>query len=217
MKRILFILLCIFGVTSVALAQSSLNSLLWTYSQEIKVCNTPYSKTCITDTDYVRTSIDNDNLIIEYGFAFDADKDDFISHNKIIIDLKTALIYTGFWFSAYKDSWEHYGDKAIITIEDKEGMELVITGAQSYNQGVKNKLVDYICFSFGSEALADKVLKQLQTLQKGKRYEVEPWLKPKAEENVTKSSETITPKKEKKSSIKTEQVRPKTLLDKYAQ
>lgn len=213
-----FILLSFYLASTIALAQQNLNSLLQQYHQNINVCNTPHSKSCIYKTNYVRTNISGNNLIIEYGFSYDQQEKDYISHNKIIVNLATALIFTGYWYNSYGDQWQQYGDKAILTIEDKEGIELWITGAQGYNNGTKVNLVESICFSFGSEPLANKVLKEFQLLQNGKRLEPEPWLKPRKVENNSQSKKDSFPNTVKKSpNVKKEPIRPKTISDKYIQ
>lgn len=186
-------------------AQQNINTFLNTYNQEIKVCNTPYGKYCAYETNYVRTNVIGNKLTIEYGFAYDKKRGDYTSNNKVVIDLSTALIYTGFWSKIFGSRWEHYGDKTVLTIEDKNGIDLYESGAQNYNRGTKQNLVEYICFSFGTEPLANRALSMFQQLQQGKRLEKEPWLvEPKPENSKSENSNTPSGK-----SIQTQQIQDK--------
>lgn len=177
MKK-LFLSTILLGLSLLSYSQQDLNSLLSTYSQNIKSCNTPYAKSCIYDTNYMRTSVYGNKLTIEYGFSFDSQRNDYIAHIRAVVDLSTALIYTG-WWSNMHNGWQNGGDKSILTIEDKNGIDYYFTGAQDYNLGTKQNIVEYLCFSFGTEPLANRALAEFLKVQNGKRLEPEPWNRPK--------------------------------------
>ena len=200
MKK-LFLLWLLFLAVGNIFAQQNINSFLRTYNSNIKVCNTPYAKDCLYETNYIRTTIYGNKLTIEYGFSYDQKSNDYISHNKVVVDLSTALIYTGHWWYML-GGWEHCGDKTVLTIEDKNGIDLYKTGAQSYNEGTKQNLVEYICFRFGTEPLANRALAMFQQMQQGKRMEKEPWLVVRRIEknNVDKKTSSIQTRRMKKNS-----------------
>lgn len=189
------------------------------------MCNTPHAKSCIYETNYVRTNVIGNKLTIEYGFAYNKERNDYISNNKVIVDLSTALIYTGYW-SNMSGTWRHYGDKTILTIIDKNGMDLYQMGAQNYNRGTTQNLVEYICFSFGTEPLANKALLMFQQVQQGKRNEKEPWLvtpktdSPKVEKSNNSTKKALPTQRNKartNTSNKTIHQSKKSKSGKYAQ
>lgn len=200
--------------------QANLNGILSSYSSNIKVCNAPYANSCIYETNYVRVEQSGDYLVIQYGFAWDSERNDYISKNSIRVNLRTSTFYTGMWYNSF-GRWDHVGNKNVLTIEDENGIDLYITGTQSYNQGTKRNLINSICFDMGTEPVANKVLNEFLNLQKGYK-EKDPWLQP-----VVTQKERInsnTPKKNphrarivKKQAPNNKRVVRKTKSGKYGQ
>ncbi|MBO7069601.1 MAG: hypothetical protein J6W52_13160 [Bacteroidaceae bacterium] len=150
-------------------AQQNLNALLSTYSSNIKVCNAPHANSCIYKTYSMRATKSGTSLTIEYDF-------EDITSNKIVIDLKSASFYTG-WWSQTSGKWEQYGDKKVLTIKDDNGIDLFTRGLRNYNQGTKQNLISSICFDLGTIPVANRVLTELLGLQNGLK-EKDPWLLP---------------------------------------
>lgn len=173
MKTILFFIM-IFSCSSL-FGQETLNNILSTYSNNIKVNNAPYANSCIYDTHYVRVDKRGQFLNVEYGFGWDVEYG-YIAINRFKINLSTVTFYTGYWSKRF-GRWEHYGKKNQLTIEDKNGIDLFVAGQQGYNKGTNRQLVTTIIFDFGTEPIANRVLNELLLLQE--TYKVkDPWLLP---------------------------------------
>ena len=171
--------------------QTTLNNILSTYSTNIKVCNAPYATNCIYDKHYMRVNKQDNFINIEYGFGWD-EKRGYITTNRISINLSTVTFYTGYWYNSF-GKWENLGKKNELTIEDENGIDLYITGQQNYNQGTKQNCVSLIKFDFGTEPIANQVLKELLALQETYKGEA-PWLLPftsKNKDNINTPESTI--------------------------
>lgn len=210
MRTILFFIM-MFACSNL-FGQETLNNILSTYSKNIKVNNAPHANSCIYETHHMRVDKQGEFLNIEYGFGWD-EKYGYITTNQLKINLSTVTFYTGYWYKSF-GKWEHYGKKNQLTIEDKNGMDIFVTGQQNYNQGTNQNLVTSIIFDFGTEPIANRVLKELLALQEAYKGK-DPWLlpaTPKDNVNTEKPSDSstisgnknITPQK-----TKTKQVNPK--------
>jgi len=168
MKTIRFIITFLFCLLALSVfAQAQLNSLFNTYRSNMRVCNTPHAKSCIYEMSFIKASQSGQYLTIEYDFSG-------ITRNTIRINLSTATIQTGRWDKSYSIDWVQYGDKKVITINDPNGMDFSEVGLKNYNQGRKSNIVDFICFSCGTEPVANRILNELLVLQD--RYkQKDPW------------------------------------------
>ena len=210
MRVVLFLVMM--AVCPNLFGQTTLNIILSTYSNSIKVCNAPHATSCIYDTHYMRVEKQGNSINIEYGFGWD-EKYGYITTNRIRINLSTETFYTGYWSNSF-GKWKNSGKKNELTIEDKNGIDLYITGQQNYNQGTKQNLISSIKFDFGTEPIANRVLAELLSLQetyKGK----DPWLlpfEPKDKDNINTSESTnssVTSSRKKNTPQKTKQVNHK--------
>lgn len=180
MKSIVLII-SLLACSNAMFGQASLNNILSTYSGNIKVCNAPYAKSCIYQTNDVRVNQFGNILRIDYGFAWNKERRDYITTNSINVNLKSASFFTGFWQNMW-GKWEHYGKKNELTIRDENGIDLFVTGQQNYNQGTKQNLITEIVFDLGTEPVANRVLKEFLTLQEGYK-EKDQWLLPPSQKN----------------------------------
>lgn len=88
--------------------QVNLNGILSSYSSNIKVCNVPYANDYIYETNYVRVEQSGDYLVINYGFAWNCERNDYISKNSIRENLRASTFCTGLWYNIF-GRWEHVG------------------------------------------------------------------------------------------------------------
>lgn len=204
MKRFGLFLIYVFVIFLSLSAQSvtTLNDYFSTYSHKIKTNNFFVTSTssCIYDANYMYATQSGKILTLDFGFAWNKNDNDYIHKCVLKIDLSSASFYTGFWYKNF-GKWEHYGKKQEITIEDKNGMDLIYIGQQSYNQGTKQDIISKIVISFGSEPIANRILNEIYAIQaiyKGK----EPWLLPKPEPKSPKTIEKTTPSPQKKNPTK---------------
>lgn len=172
--------------------QSRLNDILSTYSSNIKVCNAPHADFCIYETNYVQVEQSDNYLFIRYGFAWNKERNDYISKNTIRVNLCTSTFYTGQWY--FGGRWVHGGNKGILTIKDDDGIDLYTTGTQSYNQGTKQNLISSICFDMGTEPVANRVLNEILDIQKEYK-DKDPWLLPEVSVERERKIANETPKK----------------------
>lgn len=210
LKRLLcLIVLCKVASFTCAQSTNTLNSIFSSYSSSIKVSNPQNTKSnsCIYNTNYLRAELQGNYLVLSFGFAWDASRREYIDTDVLKINLRTATFCTGSWTLLF-GKWQHGGDKSTLSIQDKvSGMDLAITGCQSYNRGTKNIMIDQLWFSFGSEALANRVLNEINNIQAGYK-EKEPWLCPAPEPipsvpakvESTKSKPKPTPKPQQQAS-----------------
>lgn len=162
---------------------TTLNDYFSTYSHKIKTNNFFVTSTssCIYDANYMYATQRGKILTLNFGFGWD-EKYGYINKCELKIDLSSATFYSGFWRRGYFNNgkWEHCGKKEEITIKDNNGIDLIYTGQQSYNQGTKQDLIQEIKISFGTEPIANRILNEIYAIQanyKGK----EPWLFPEPE------------------------------------
>lgn len=214
--KLSILIFCFLTCSNFMFGQASLNNMLSTYSANIKVCNAPYAKSCIYETNYVRVNKAGNILRIEYGFAWNKERRDYITTNTINVNLKSASFFTGFWQNMW-GKWEHYGKKNELTIRDEDGIDLFVTGQQNYNKGTKQNLITEIVFDLGTEPVANRVLKELLALQEGYK-EKDPWFLPtpqkakdihEAQQAVPSTRKSVSQKK--KSQVKSH---PKTTTTK---
>ncbi len=165
-KKIFILSFFVFSISFSAFCQVQLNSIIRQYLHNIKVCNTPYANSCIYEMEYFNVTQNGKYLKLEYDFAG-------INSNTVIVDLSKATIQTGKW-TRYSQKWDHGGDKSVITIEDSDGMNFIQVGKKNYNQGQKTNIITFICFSFGTEPVANLFLNELLSIQ-DKYKEKDPW------------------------------------------
>ena len=182
MKTIRYIITFLFSLLALnVFAQAQLNSLFNSYCSNLRVCNTPHANSCIYEMSFIKASQSGQYLTIEYDFSG-------ITRNTIRINLSTATIQTGRWSKSYSNDWVQYGDKKVITINDPNGMDFSVVGLKNYNQGRKANIVDFICFSCGTEPVANRILNEFLVLQD--RYkQKDPWRIKK--EDVSSASESV--------------------------
>lgn len=185
MKRFGLFLIYVFVIFLSLNAQSvtTLNDYFSTYSHKIKTNNFFVTSTssCIYDTNYMYATQSGKILTLNFGYGWD-EKYGYINKCELRIDLSSATFYSGFWHRGYLNNgkWEHCGKKEEITIKDNNGIDLIYSGQQSYNQGTKQDLIQEIKISFGTEPIANRILNEIYAIQanyKGK----EPWLLPEPE------------------------------------
>lgn len=197
------ILLHILSLCIYASAQSvnTLNSYLSTYSYGIRVSNpySPNSNSCIYETNYVKTELQDNILIIYFGFGWDKERG-YIDKDVIRVDLSTATFCTGFWYKS-SNKREHYGEKDVVSITDNNGMDISMIGQQNYNQGTRQSIISKICFKFSSEPIANKVINEIYSIQ-SKYKSKEPWLIP-ISNNDSRNNASITKEKRRTNSNNT--------------
>ncbi len=175
-KSILVIILLSFCTLVNAQGIGSLNSLLNTYSSNIKVCNpyNPQRGSCIYNTNYMRAELQGKYLVLTFGFGYDAERG-YIDEDVLKIDLSTATFKNGYWSKGWDGKWQQNGAKEILSITDDNGMDVYITGRQNYNQGTKQTLLSEFYITFGTGPIANRVVKEIYSLQE--KYKAkEPWL-----------------------------------------
>lgn len=191
MKR----LLTIFAILSSFLcyAQSELNSLLSSYSANIKTDNAPFGNSCIYYTNYINVTKSGSIITMSYGFGGGRSADgDLIQRITIKFDLRTSTICNGYWYKSW-GAWQHNGNKNIVSISDPNGIEMIRVGAQNYNYGeTVNYLPDKIQFDFGSEPLANRVVNAFLSLQDGYKAKDE-WLLPPINDGNSHNSNVTIP------------------------
>ena len=194
------------GINALAQDVSTLNLIFSNYSSSIKVSNPQNTKdnSCIYNTNYLQAELRGDYLVFSFGFAWDASKREYIDTDVLKINLRTATFCTGWWSQSF-GKWQHGGDKSKLFIQDKaNGMDLAITGCQSYNQGTKKIMIDQLWFSLSSEALANRVLNEIYNIQADYK-EKEPWLHPEPEQDPAPKAYPAKsqPKQQKRTTVNT--------------
>lgn len=168
---------------------STLNNYLSTYSYNIKVNNPMDYETssCIYEVGYINASLEGKFLVLSFGFAYNWNhKGGFIDKDIMKIDMSTATFYTGHW-STISGKWKQYGNKKILTIEDKNGMDVIMTDVTqlSSNSGTRQTIVSKLCFDLGTEPIANRILNEIYAIQE--KYKAkEPWLLPESESEPQK-------------------------------
>ena len=165
MKRTILLFFLFFLIIN-AFSQSELNSLFKNFNLSIKVCNPiNTNSSCIYRPRNLNSSLSGKSLIIQYDFSGwdDNDNDDIMEFHVLNINLKDAKIYNGVWMNNF-GKMEQNGDKTIITITSKNGIDLTTTGKLNYNKGVKHHLIDSWRIKCESEALANRIVSQLNNL-----------------------------------------------------
>lgn len=171
MKRLSILLgVLILSWASYAQSLSDLNTLLSTYAHNIKT-NNPYANTstyssCIYNTKYIYAEQQGKTLTFSFGFAWD-ERYGYIYKDLLKIDMSSA------------DFKICGNDNNEIIIKDKEGMILISTGQQKYNQGTKQDLISEIRFNFGTEPVANRVFKEISLIQEQYKPQKEPEVLPK--------------------------------------
>lgn len=157
---------------------SDLNALLASYAANIKTDNTPFGSSCLYYTNYITVSKNGSIITMSYGFGGGSSADgDLIERIVVKFDLRTATICNGYWYKSY-GSWQHLGNKNIVSISDSNGIEMTRVGAKSYNYGkTSNYLPEKIQFDLGSEPLANRVVTAFLSLQEGYK-DTDEWLLP---------------------------------------
>lgn len=192
-----YITILAFFISCFCYAQSELNTLLSSYAANIKTDNAPFGNSCIYYTNYINVSQNGSIITMSYGFGGGRTADgDLIQRITIRFDLRTATICNGYWYKSF-GSWQHNGDKKIVSISDSNGIEMIRVGAQNYNYGeTVNYLPEKIQFDFGSEPLANRVVTAFLALQNGYK-EVDEWLLPPVNDNSSESDANPQPTQNK--------------------